>query len=130
MANHPHVPTADQLAQVEALAGYGVRQDEIATYIGIAPKTLRLHYREGLDRGMIKANLSVARSLHKMATEGGNVAAAIFWLKARAGWREKDEAATQQQQTSVMVVPMAASMDEWAGYAAKQQGKLKDSVRE
>ena len=24
-----------------------------------------------------------------MATEGGSVAAAIFWKKARAGWREK-----------------------------------------
>lgn len=26
-----------------------------------------------------------------MATEGGSVAAAIFWMKARAGWREKHE---------------------------------------
>ncbi|MBR0652106.1 hypothetical protein GXW78_20795 [Roseomonas terrae] len=26
-----------------------------------------------------------------MATEGQNVAAAIFWMKARAGWREKHE---------------------------------------
>ena len=26
-----------------------------------------------------------------MATEGNNVAAAIFWMKARAGWREKHE---------------------------------------
>ena len=26
-----------------------------------------------------------------MATEGNNVAAAIFWMKARAGWREKQQ---------------------------------------
>ena len=26
-----------------------------------------------------------------MATEGNNVAAAIFWMKARAGWRDKQE---------------------------------------
>ena len=26
-----------------------------------------------------------------MATQGKNVAAAIFWMKARAGWREKIE---------------------------------------
>jgi len=29
--------------------------------------------------------------LFNMATQGNNVAAAIFWMKARAGWREKQE---------------------------------------
>jgi hypothetical protein len=33
----------------------------------------------------------VAQSLFHMATQGKNVAAAIFWMKARAGWREKIE---------------------------------------
>jgi hypothetical protein len=33
----------------------------------------------------------VAQSLFRMATEGKNVAAAIFWMKARAGWREKQQ---------------------------------------
>jgi len=35
----------------------------------------------------------VAQSLFAMATQGKNVAAAIFWMKARAGWREKHEIA-------------------------------------
>ena len=85
-----HKPTAESRAQVEALAGYGVRQDEIALYLDIDPKTLRSHYREQLDKGVVKANVAVARSLHKQAVEG-NVAAAIFWLKSRAGFREKQE---------------------------------------
>lgn len=85
-----HKPTSESRAQVEALAGYGVRQDEIALYLDIDPKTLRSHYREQLDKGVVKANVSVARSLHKQAVEG-NVAAAIFWLKSRAGFREKQE---------------------------------------
>ena len=85
-----HKPTAETRAQVEALSGYGVRQDEIALYLDIDPKTLRSHYREQLDKGTVKANVAVARSLHKQAIEG-NVSAAIFWMKARAGWREKHE---------------------------------------
>lgn len=90
MSRAPHKPTAETMAQVEALSGYGVRHDEIALYLDIDPKTLRKHYRAQLDKGTVKANVGVARSLHKQATEG-NVTAAIFWLKSRAGWREKQE---------------------------------------
>ena len=50
-----------------------------------------VHFREELDRGMTEANLKVAQSLFNMATVGGSVAAAIFWMKARASWREKHE---------------------------------------
>lgn len=88
MARKAFKPTPEQEAQVEALAGYGIRHDEIGQYLAIDPKTLRKHFRPQLDIGLIKANASVARSLHAMATSG-NVAAAIFWMKARAGWREK-----------------------------------------
>jgi len=83
-----HEPSDKARADVQALAGFGVREDEIAMYIGIDPKTLRKHYRAELDTGHIKANAAVARSLYKQATEG-NTAAAIFWMKARAGWRER-----------------------------------------
>jgi len=31
----------------------------------------------------------VAQCLYQQAATPGNVAASIFWLKARAGWREK-----------------------------------------
>jgi hypothetical protein len=85
-----HKPAPETRAQVEALSGYGIRQDEISAYLDIDAKTLRKHYRKELDHGKTKANVSVARSLHKQALEG-NVAAAIFWLKAQAGWREKSE---------------------------------------
>ena len=33
----------------------------------------------------------LAQSLFQMVTQGKNVATAIFWIKARAGWREKVE---------------------------------------
>ena len=52
---------------------------------------IRKHFRAELDRGAIEAITKVAQSLFRTATEGNNVAAAIFWMKARAGWREKQE---------------------------------------
>jgi hypothetical protein len=60
------------------MAGYGVPQDDIATLLE-------------LDCGSIEATAKVGQSLFRMATEGGSVATAIFWMKARTGWREKHE---------------------------------------
>ena len=84
-----HDPTAEQRRTVRAMAGFGVPQEDIATFLDIDPKTLRKHFRAELDRGSIEATTKVAQSLFRMATEGNNVAAAIFWMKARAGWSEK-----------------------------------------
>src|SRR4051794_15138789 len=76
---------------VKAMSGFGVPHDDIGVLLGIDPKTLRKHFRHELDRGSIEATAKVGQSLFRMATEGNNVAAAIFWMKARAGWREKHE---------------------------------------
>lgn len=81
-------PTDKQRGIVKAFAAYGVQQDEIAKYLEIDPKTLRKHFRRELDTGSTEATSKVAQSLFSAATSG-NVAAAIFWMKARAGWREK-----------------------------------------
>jgi hypothetical protein len=84
-------PTDEQRRTVKAMSGFGVPQPDIAVHLGIDPKTLRKHFREELDRGSIEATTKVAQSLFNMATQGNNVAAAIFWMKARAGWREKTQ---------------------------------------
>ena len=84
-------PTPDQRKMVEAMAGYGIREADIARTLGdegIDPKTLRRYFRKELDTGAIKANVGVAQSLYKLATSGKSPAAAIFWLKCRAGWKE------------------------------------------
>ncbi len=64
-------------------------QIDIGTFLDIDAKTLRKHFTRELEMGSIEATTKVAQSLFRMATEGKNVAAAIFWMKARAGWREK-----------------------------------------
>ncbi len=84
-------PTPEQRRTVKTMAGFGIPHTDIAPFLGIDTKTLRKHFREELDRGMTEANAKVAQSLFQMATQGKNVAAAIFWMKARGGWREKQE---------------------------------------
>ena len=90
MARPSHQPDDIQRRQVEALAGYGVPEAEIAALVGVDAKTLRKHYRHELDHGHSKANAKVAENLYHMALGQGReaVTAAIFWLKARARWKE------------------------------------------
>ena len=88
-----HLPTDASRKQVEALASFGVARAEIAKVVGICGTTLVKHYGETLDIAATKANSLVAQSLFNRAVKGDGAAAtsaAIFWLKARAGWREKD----------------------------------------
>jgi hypothetical protein len=84
-------PTDEQRRTVKALSGYGVPQDGIAIHIGVDPKTLRKHFRDELDRGSVEATAKVAQTLFHLATVEKNVASVIFWMKARAGWREKQQ---------------------------------------
>lgn len=100
MSRNPHEPTDKTRAEVSALCSFGVPQSEIATYIGIDPKTLRLHYRAELDNSITRANAAVARFLYqnasgqtldKGASNADCVRAAMFWAKTRMGWRETSE---------------------------------------
>lgn len=85
-----HEPTENGRKSVEAMAGFGIPEEDIARVIGVSAKTLREHYREELDLGHVKANTRVAQNLFNIATGSGAgaVTAAIFWLKVRAGWSE------------------------------------------
>ena len=49
MERRCHLPDLAAPRNVEALAGYGVLEAEIAGVVGIDAKTLRKHYRQGLD---------------------------------------------------------------------------------
>lgn len=114
MARPTYEPTEADRRQVETLASYGVKEDDICLLIinpqtgkPIAPKTLRRAFRVELDTGMVKANAKVGESLFMQAVGAPavfdangnkiraelprNVAAGIFWAKTRMGWREKSE---------------------------------------
>ncbi len=95
-------PTDEQRRTVRAMSGFGVPHEGIAILLEIDPKTLRKYFQAELDRGSVEATAKVAQSLFHMATVDKNVAAAIFWMKARAGWREKHEVQITQGDLSHM----------------------------
>lgn len=86
----PHQPTDETRAQVSALITYGVTQEQIAKFIGIAPMTLFKYYRTELDTSAVKANAAVANKLYNKAVNQDDLSAQIFWLKCRARWRTQD----------------------------------------
>lgn len=90
MSDVRHVPTDDSRKMVRLLSGVGVPQDDICVMIGVSKPTLHKYYRHEIDIGLAEANAKVAQTLFKQATSG-NISAAIFWAKARMGWREKQE---------------------------------------
>ena len=100
MVNKAHEPTDETRAEVKALASFGMTQEDIGTYIGISHVTLRKHYETELNISAIKANATVGKYLFSLAsgqaiakgaTHADCKAAAMFWMKTRAGWREKQD---------------------------------------
>ena len=85
-----NVEIRTQRGQVEALAGFGIPEAEIAKVLEIDPERLRELFAKELDGGRTRANAKVAESLFRKAIGEGreSVTAAIFWLKTRAGWKE------------------------------------------
>lgn len=90
MGRKCHEPTEKSRGEVFAYAVVGVPHHDIAKLVKMDTKTLLKHYDEELKLGKFKANAVIAQSLFNQA-KNGNTAAAIFWLKAQAGWREKHE---------------------------------------
>lgn len=82
-----HKPTEEKRKLVRTLAAVGTKYEEIAVRLDIASDTLVKYYAKELTDGRIDANAQVAKSLFEQA-KMGNTAAAIFWLKTRANWKE------------------------------------------
>jgi hypothetical protein len=88
-----YVFTAEERRHVEVLAGFGLRQVEIASLVrdGIDFKTLTEHFSEELARGVAKANAQVSKSLFEKATKDKDTTAMIWWTKSRMRWTERHE---------------------------------------
>ena len=83
----PHKPTQESQDTVKRLSALGVPHEDIATRLKISADTLVKYYQDELDEGRIDANAAIAGTLFSQAKKG-NTAAAIFWLKTRARWKE------------------------------------------
>lgn len=82
-----HNPTQENKDTAKRLSALGVTHEDIATRLKISADTLVKYYKEELDEGRIDANAAIAGTLFSQAKKG-NTAAAIFWLKTRARWKE------------------------------------------
>lgn len=90
MSRNPHKPSRESRQLVQLHASIGTPQAIIADILGIDVKTLTKYYREELDQALARANASVGGALFNKATKG-DTTAMIFWMKTRAGWREKQD---------------------------------------
>lgn len=72
------------------MVGFGITQEQICKIIGISENTLRKYFADELENGVSRINSAVAQNLFAIATsrDPGSVAAAIFWMKTRAQWKE------------------------------------------
>lgn len=87
-------PTEEQRRQTKELSALGIPIDKIAIVIGVSAPTLRRACKSELALGAPIADANVLKNLYRMATDPRtkNPAAAIYWTKARLGWRDRDAA--------------------------------------
>lgn len=99
------------------MSAMGIPDYDIAKVIGVSEPTMRKHFWQELEVGHIEANAKVASTLYRTATDPTHpksVTAGIFWLKARAGWREDSAEQGKKQQTAEYAKTAEAGTD-WAG---------------
>jgi len=84
------------LAQVEGLASRGLTEGQIADSLGISQQTITrrkkkyVDFVEAIKRGHAKGVGKVANALFEQAMNG-QTAAAIFYMKNRANWTDKQQ---------------------------------------
>lgn len=82
-----HRPNDTTKRQVQGMALAGLDHDRIGRLIGISGDTLRKHYRVELEQeGLVLGE--IAQNLAQRAMDGDTISS-IFYLKARAGWRDQ-----------------------------------------
>lgn len=71
----------------------GIPEDIICKCLAppCSKNTLRKHFERELETSAPLADASVAGRMHQMALTSPNPAWAIFWLKCRAGWKERHQ---------------------------------------
>ena len=102
-----HVPTPRTRKFVKRMCQAGIPQAAIAELLDISPQTLSVHYPVE-TKASNDAIQRVAAVLFRKALDG-DTTAAIFWLKARAGWRDRD--ATQVNVQANVVTPSREQLD-------------------
>ena len=78
----------------ERMAGVGMTIEQMGAVWGRTGRTLTKRMKEdpqlkeAIERGRAQAHMKVANVAYKMAISGQTPAMTMFWLKARARWKE------------------------------------------
>lgn len=84
------------LKKVEAFAAQGMTNEQIAQALGISrathfnKKRNELAYLDAIKEGQAKGIATITNALFNNA-KSGNLGAQCFYLKNRAGWKDKSE---------------------------------------
>jgi hypothetical protein len=85
-------PTKADRALVLALMVNGVSVAQAARILSMDEKSVRKHFGVEIEHGREQANAKVASRLYEQASgpseDSPSVTSRIFWLKARAGWKD------------------------------------------
>lgn len=91
----PWIPTPETYAQVEGMAGRFLKEEQIATLLGIAPTTFVEKKKEfpelseAIRRGRAKVAVNISNKIYDVALKG-NVTLLIFLAKSVIGLKEND----------------------------------------
>jgi hypothetical protein len=99
--NQPFVPTDEQRQRVEILVSCDIPQHDIAKLLGIGESTLQRHFRTELDEGRMRIHAAIAEKITSMALRGDRTMA-IFYSKARMGWRDRTLVGLEDGQGNVV----------------------------
>jgi transcriptional regulator with XRE-family HTH domain len=82
--------TEQQLRQIEAMAGYGLTREQIASAMGVSVSLLdhNAELKQVITRGRYVAIAKAAQTAYQMATKDKNADMLKFWLRTRARWRD------------------------------------------
>jgi transcriptional regulator with XRE-family HTH domain len=105
--------------RVEKLAAQGLSEQQIADCLGISRSTIDRRKRDddafvaALKRGKHRGIENVTNALYEAATAGDkpNVSAMIFYLKNRAGWRDRADISADITADATLSLDIEAALD-------------------
>lgn len=127
----PKEAPADAAERVMALAADGFSILGVAGQLGTTAEVLKRWFDQdpalkgAFDLGRERERYTLHNALFKAATEGGNMTAAMFLLKARHGYREGDQGESANRVSVNFQLPAAAWM---ADFRVIEHGKSDDRV--
>lgn len=122
-----HKPPRTAASRIRAWASEGSSKKGIARSLGVSDETLQIwmerypKLQEAMDEGREAEHKVLHNSLFKAAQEG-KIAAAMFLLKARHGYREGDQSEIANRVSVTFNLPGAVPLEQFKQGRVIEQG--------